>query len=215
MPAVLYRKERELLKFIIQFQQQHGYSPKLKEMADAMGNRSLSTIHSVVKTLVEKGYLQKVDGNARTLKVLQKEKVIEMLGTLPDRKGPSIGLPLMGYIQAGSPLEPYSDPEATFEVASSMISGNKTAYALQVKGQSMIEDGIFEGDYVIIEKTSIANNGDIVVALVDEGLATLKRFYKKEDQVVLMPANRDMDPIYPKQLRIQGVVVGLVRKFSN
>lgn len=215
MPAVLYRKERELLKFIIQFQQQHGYSPKLKEMADAMGNRSLSTIHSVVKTLVEKGYLQKVDGNARTLKVLQKEKVIEMLGTLPDRKGPTIALPLMGYIQAGMPLEPYSDPEASLEIASSMISGGKTAYALQVKGLSMIEDGIHEGDYVIVEKTNVANNGDIVVALVDEGLATLKRFYKDNEKIVLMPANREMDPIYPKQLRIQGVVVGLVRKFIN
>jgi len=213
MTAVLYKKERELLVYIIQFQEQQGYSPTLREMADAMGKRSVSTIHAIIRTLVDKGYMQKVDGNKRTLKVLKKENLDSILGPTTKALGPTIGLPLLGFIAAGRPLEPHTDPEASFSVASSMISGKKPSYVLQVKGSSMIEDGILDGDFVVIEKTEVASNGDIVVALVDDNLATLKRFYKNGDQVVLKPANRDMEPIYPKQLRIQGIVVSLVRRF--
>lgn len=209
MAGVLYRKEREVLEFLAQFQRQYGYSPTLSEIAKATGHRSNSTVHALIRSLVDKGYVQKVDGNTRVLKILD-EKVTEgMLGTAP-----SIDLPLMGYIAAGAPLEPHTDPNATFQISASMISGKRTAYTLQVKGSSMIEDGILDGDYVVIEKTDIANNGDIVVALVDDGLATLKKFYKEGDQVVLKPANSQMDPIYPKSLRIQGVAVGIVRKFK-
>lgn len=95
-----------------------------------------------------------------------------------------------------------------------MLSGKKTSYVLQVKGSSMIEDGILDGDYVVIEKTEVAQNGDIVVALVDDSLATLKRFHKEGDVVMLKPANSQMDPIYPKNLKIQGIVVTLVRRFN-
>lgn len=213
MPAVLYRKERELLNYLIQYQEQHGFSPTLREMADAMNRRSVSTMHAIIRSLVEKGYVQKVDGNTRTLKILKAESLGNILGPVSKAIGPTITLPLMGFIAAGKPLEPYTDPEATFDIASSMISGKKPSYVLQVKGNSMIEDGIFEGDYVVIEKTDVAKNGDIVVALVDENLATLKRFYKEGEQVVLKPANATMDPIYPKSVRIQGICVGLVRKF--
>ncbi len=214
MSAVLYRKERELLSFIIQFQEQNGYSPTLMEMAVATGKKSASTVHALIRTMVDKGYIQKVDGNLRTLKVLKKESLGKLLGPTSKALGPTIALPLMGYIAAGQPLEPYSDPEATFGVASNLLSGTKTSYVLQVKGSSMIEDGILDGDYVVIEKSDLANNGDIVVALVDESLATLKRFYKEGDKVVLKPANSTMEPIYPKAVRVQGVVVGLVRKFN-
>jgi repressor LexA len=213
MPAVLYRKERELLKFIVQFQEQHAYSPTLREIADALGNRSVSTIHAIIRALVDKGYLQKVEGNSRTLKILKRAEIEGILGGSPMIKGPTMSLPLMGFIAAGRPLEPYSDPEATFDIASTMISGKKTAYVLQVKGSSMIEDGILDGDFVVIEKTELANNGDIVVALVDDSMATLKRFYKDGETIILRPANSEMDPIYPKYCRIQGIVVGLVRKF--
>jgi len=213
MPAVLYRKERELLKFIVQFQEQYSYSPTLREIADALGNRSVSTIHAIIRALVDKGYVQKVEGNSRTLKILKRAEIEGILGGSPMIKGPTMSLPLMGYIAAGLPLEPYSDPEATFDIASTMISGKKTAYVLQVKGSSMIEDGILDGDYVVIEKTELASNGDIVVALVDDNMATLKRFYKDGEIIILKPANADMDPIYPKYCRIQGIVVGLVRKF--
>jgi len=214
MTAVLYRRERALLQYIIQFQEGNGYSPTLREMAKAMDRRSPATIHNLIRSLVDKGYIQKVDGNNRTLKILQKDKLGVILGNVARAVGPTISLPLMGYIAAGSPLEPHSDPEATLEIASTMIAGKKTSYALQVKGNSMIEDGILDGDYVVIEKSDIADNGDIVVALVNDNLATLKRFLKEDGRIVLMPANRDMEPIYPTELKIQGKVVGLIRRFS-
>ena len=207
MPGVLYRKEREVLEYLAQFQKQYGYSPTLTEISHATGHKSNSTVHTIIRALVEKGYVQKVDGNTRVLKI---KAALALLGQTP-----SIELPLMGFIAAGHPLEPHTDPNATFQISASMISGKRTAYVLQVKGESMIEDGILDGDYVVIEKSDVANNGDIVVALVDDNLATLKKFYKEGDQVVLKPANSAMEPIYPNSLKIQGIAVGVVRKFKT
>lgn len=208
MPGVLYKKEREILEYLAQFQRQYGYSPTLTEISKATGHKSVSTVHSFIKTLVEKGYVQKVDGNTRVLRIIDESLTLALTGNQP-----SITLPLMGYIAAGKPLEPHTDPNATFQISASMISGKKTAYVLQVKGNSMIEDGILDGDYVIIEKTEEVSNGDIVVALVDNILATLKRFHKENGKVILKPANSDMEPIYPNSLLIQGKAVGMIRKF--
>ncbi len=210
MAGVLYKKEREVLEFLVQFQKQYGYSPTLSEIAKATGHRSNSTVHTIIRSLVEKGYVQKVDGNSRVLKVIDQKISATMSGT-----SSSIELPLMGFIAAGRPLEPHTDPNATFQVSASMLSGEKTAYVLQVKGESMIEDGIFDGDYVVIEKEREVKNGDIVVALVDDNLATLKKFYREDGRVVLRPANSTMQPIYPTRVLIQGKCVGLVRKFNH
>jgi len=209
MPGVLYRKERQVLEFLVQFQSKHGFAPTLREIADATGHRSVSTIHVILRNLIDKGYVQKVDGNARVLKIKDNNIISTFMGVEP-----SIELPLMGYIAAGKPLEPHIDPNATFQVSASMVSGTKTSYVLQVKGESMIEDGILDGDFVIIEKVSKANNGEIVVALVDDNLATLKRFYMEGGRIILRPANSAMEPIYPKTLKIQGKVVGLIRRFQ-
>lgn len=208
MPGVLYAKERSVLEFLVQFQAKHGYAPTLREIATATGHKSVSTIYVLIRSLVDKGYVQKVDGNSRVLKVMDEHIVSKFMGT-----DPSIELPLMGYIAAGQPLEPHTDPNATFQVSASMLSGKTTSYALQVKGESMIDDGILDGDFVIIEKVQVAKNGEIVVALVDDNLATLKRFHKEGDTVSLRPANAQMEPIYPKSLKIQGRVVGLVRRY--
>jgi len=208
MPGVLYRKEREVLEFLAQFQRQYGYSPTLAEIAKATGHKSNSTVHTLLRSLVDKGYVQKVDGNTRVLKIVDEKVTFSMLGSHA-----ALELPLLGYIAAGQPLEPYSDPNASFFVSGSLLSGKKTAYVLQVKGNSMIEDGILDGDFVVIEKNDEAVNGDIVVAIVDDNLATLKKFFKEEGRVVLKPANSEMSPIYPNSLTIQGKVVGLVRKF--
>jgi len=207
MAGVLYKKEREILEFLAQFQNQYGYSPTLFEIAQGTGHKSNSTVHSLIGSLVEKGYIQKVEGNTRVLKVKDENIVNRIAGTQL-----SLPLPLMGYIAAGKPLEPYTDPNATFHVSTSMISGKKTAFVLQVKGNSMIEDGILDGDYVVIEKTEEATNGDIVVAIVDNNLATLKRFYRENAKISLKPANSQMDPIYPSSLTIQGKAVGIIRK---
>jgi repressor LexA len=209
MPGVLYRKEREVLEFLVQFQNQYGYSPTLQEISKATNHRSNATVHAIIAKLVEKGYVQKVDGNSRVLKVIDPKISLALAGGTQ----PSIQLPLMGFIAAGRPLEPHPDPEATFPISASMISGKKTAYVLQVKGTSLIEDGILDGDYVVIEKEHEIVNGDIVVAIVDDNLATLKKFYREDGKVVLKPANSAMQPIYPTSLTIQGKVVGLVRKF--
>lgn len=208
MPGVLYKKEREILEFVAQFQKQYGYSPKLSEIAQATGHSSNSTVHAIIRALVEKGYIQKVEGNTRVLKILDQKIVNASIGLQP-----SLDLPLMGFIAAGKPLEPYTDPNASFQVSASMISGKKTAYVLQVKGNSMVEDGILDGDYVVIERVQEALNGDIVVAIVDEHHATLKRFYKENGKIVLKPSNSEMEPIYPNNLSIQGKVVGVIRKF--
>jgi repressor LexA len=205
--GVLYRKEREVLEFLAQYQKQYGYSPTLREIATATNHKSVSTIHTIIRNLVDKGYIKKVDGNARVLEIKDPNFAEAIMG-----KTLSIELPLMGYIAAGQPLEPHTDPNATFQVSASMISGLKTAYVLQVKGESMIEDGILDGDYVVIEKVNDAKNGEIVVALVDDNLATLKRFHREDGRVILKPANSTMEPIYPKSLKIQGKAVGLVRK---
>lgn len=208
MAGVLYKSEREILEFIAQFQRQYGYSPTLVEIGEATGRKSPSTVHAVIRSLVTKGYIQKVDGNTRVLKIIDEKVTLSMMGSTA-----SITLPLMGYIAAGKPLDPHSDVNATFQVSASMLTGKKTAYVLQVKGNSMIDDGILDGDYVVIEKTDIVANGDIVVALVDNNLATLKRFHKENEKIVLRPANSQMEPIYPTSLIIQGKAVGLVRRF--
>lgn len=208
MAGVLYRKEREVLEFLAQFQRQYGYSPTLSEIAQGTGHRSNSTVHTLIKSLVEKGYVQKVDGNTRVLKIVDDKVTLSLMGSKP-----ALELPLLGFIAAGSPLEPHTDPNASFYVSASLLSGKNTAYVLQVKGKSMIEDGILDGDFVVIEKINEATNGDIVVAIVDDNLATLKKFYKENGKVVLKPANSEMSPIYPNNLTIQGKVVGLVRKF--
>lgn len=208
MAAVLYKKERKILEYLAQFQSKFGYAPTLREIADATGHRSVSTIHVIIRGLVDKGYLKKVDGNNRVLEIQDENIRSTFMGIAP-----SVELPLMGYIAAGQPLEPHVDPNATFQVSASMLSGTKTAYVLQVKGESMIDDGIFDGDFVLIEKVNQAINGEIVVALVDGNLATLKRFYNEGGRIVLKPANTKMEPLYPKTLTIQGRVVGLVRKY--
>lgn len=210
MPGVLYKKEREILEFLAQFQRQYGYSPTLSEISKATGHKSNSTVHTLIKSLVEKGYVQKVEGNTRVLKIVDEKMASTLTGMTP-----SIELPLMGFIAAGRPLEPHTDPNATFQISASMITGGKTAYVLQVKGDSMIEDGILDGDFVVIEKAEVANNGDIVVALVDDNLATLKRFYKEGERVMLKPANSAMEPIFPRSIRIQGIARGIVRRFNH
>lgn len=208
MSGVLYKREREALEFLIQFQNRYGYSPTLTEIANGTGHRAVSTVHQIIKTLVEKGYVQKVDGNNRVLKVIDPGISYKMSSV-----GPTVELPLMGFIAAGKPLEPHSDPYATFAVASNLLSSKYAAYVLQVKGDSLIEDGILDGDFVVIEKEREIKQGDIVVAIVDDNLATLKKYFKENDRVVLRPANSEMRPIYPTQLTIQGKCVAVVRKF--
>lgn len=211
MAPVLYDKERKILEFLAQFQQKFGYSPTLREVAQSIGVKSPATIHEHIEMLIEKGFLARDEGVRRGIKIIDPAFT---RGLKPSSEH-VLDLPLMGFIAAGAPLEPHTDPHASFKVAASMVTDKKPSYVLQVKGNSMIDDGIFEGDYVVIEHAQDANNGDIVIALIDGGLATLKRFYKENDQIVLKPSNTNMSPIYPKNVQVQGKVVGLIRKFAT
>lgn len=126
-----------------------------------------------------------------------------------------IELPILGYIAAGSPIVPMTDPNATLRVASSMLSGKKRSFVLQVRGDSMIEEGILDGDFVVIEERDQARDGEIVVALLDNGLATLKKFFREASRIRLEPANSMMKPIFARNVVVQGAVVGLVRRFGQ
>ncbi|MFZ5844931.1 MAG: transcriptional repressor LexA [Patescibacteria group bacterium] len=206
MPAVLYPKERQLLDFITQFIQRYGYAPTLKEIGEALGMSSPATAHEHIDRLRQKGFIKKLDGTARGLEVVTEQF----------RSGPAeapVELPVLGYIAAGAPLEPYTDPNFYVSVAPGMMPPNKPGYVLQVKGYSMIEDGILDGDYVVVQYQQDAQNGDIVVALLPNGLATLKRIYFEKDRIKLMPSNSQMAPIFTTHVKIQGRVVGLIRKY--
>ena len=205
MPITLYRRQKQILDFIKQYIDKYGYSPTLGEIAEAIGVSSLATIHEHLQALVTKGVIKKFEGAVRGIEILD-QKLSSVL------KG--IELPILGFIAAGQPIMTYTDPDATIKVAPSMVSGKKRSYVLQVKGDSMIEDGILDGDHVIIEEQNIASDGDIVVALLENGLATLKRFFKEPTRIRLEPANSSMSPIYATDVKIQGKCVGVIRRFN-
>lgn len=197
----LTKRQRQILDFIKQFIDEKGYSPSLEEIGAAFGLTSPATIHKHVQNLIEKGLLKRGWNRSRSIEVLE------------GKQEPARELPLMGYIAAGSPLEAVPDP--TTIALPWTEAGARNLYVLQVKGQSMIEDHIQDGDYVIIEERETAENGNTVVALLGGGEATLKRFYRENGHVRLQPANPEMQPIVVRdgEFRIQGIVVGILRKY--
>jgi repressor LexA len=206
MAVTLYKRQRQIVDFLAQYIQKNGYSPTLKEIAGSINVSSLATVHEHLQTLERKKVIKKHEGAVRGIELIDRTFM---------RMSESIDLPWLGYIAAGSPIEPHPDQDASFKVSPEMISGKKRAYVLQVRGQSMIEDHIDDGDYVVVEEVPEPDvkDGDIVVALLDTGLATLKRFYREMTRIRLEPANSTMSPIYATNVQIQGRVVGLIRKF--
>lgn len=204
MPVTIYKKQKKIMDYLHQYIEKYGYSPTLGEIAEAMGVSSLATVHEHLQTLERKGLIKKFEGAIRGIELLD-QKVSDVLR--------GVELPILGFIAAGAPIMPYTDPDAMIKVAPSMLSGKKRSFVLQVKGDSMIEDGILDGDFVIIEEQNLASDGDIVVALLENGLATLKRFFREPDRIRLEPANATMDPIYAVDVQIQGKCVGVIRRF--
>lgn len=208
MPPVLYPRERQVLEFISQFSQRYGYAPTLKEIGNSLGMSSVATVHEHLEHLRDKGYLKKIDGVARGL------ELIEGIYRGPNKQG-AVELPVLGFIAAGAPLEPYTDPNSYLTVAPWMVASDRPAYVLKVKGDSMIDEGILDGDYVVIQHQNDAKNGDIVVALLPNGLATLKRIYFEKERIRLSPANSTMAPIFTTHVKIQGKCVGVIRKYIS
>ncbi len=205
MPVTLYRRQKQIFRFIKDYIEKYNYSPTLGEIADAMGVSSLATVHEHIQTLAKKGVIRKFDGAVRGIEILD-HNIATPLKT--------IELPIMGFIAAGQPIMTYTDPDASLAVSTGLVSGRRKSFVLQVKGDSMIEDGILDGDFVIIEEQNFAYDGDIVVALLDNGLATLKRYFKEPNRIRLEPANSAMEPIYATDVQIQGKCVGVIRRFN-
>jgi len=195
----LTKKQKQILDFITQFIQSYEYAPSYREIADHFGLSSTATVHEHIKSLEDKGLISSSHNAARSLEVINY------------RFGKSIELPLAGLITAGEPIEAIETHE-TIAVPQNMIR-DENSFVLKVKGESMIEDGILDGDYVIVERNFYPRNGDVVVALLDNTYATLKKYYREKDRIRLQPANHTMKPIYSKNPAIQGVVKGIMRTF--
>ena len=208
-PVTLYKKQKQILDFISQYIQTNGCSPTLQEIADAMNLSSLATVHEHLQALEKKGIIKKYDGAVRGIEIIDNSINANLT---------AVELPLIGYIAAGEPIEAIENDLATVMVSPDMVSKSKRCFVLQVKGSSMIDEGIMDGDYVVLKQQETAENGQIVVALIDKDFATLKKFYKEEDgKIRLQPANNNMDPIIvdADQVKIQGVVTGIVRRYKN
>ncbi|MBV8552448.1 MAG: transcriptional repressor LexA [Acidobacteriaceae bacterium] len=206
----LTRRQKELMDFLSGFIEKHGYSPSYEEIASGLGLASLATVHKHVQALETKQYLRRNYNHSRSLEIgdryLNEEKARHQPAEHDE-------IPLLGRIAAGVPVEAIQNPEA---LHFSDFVGNEGTFALEVRGDSMIEDHICSGDYVLVEKTDSVRNGEIVVALVGGTEATLKRYYLESDgRVRLQPANSAMAPIYidPANLAIQGRVLAVMRKY--
>lgn len=206
MSSPLTKKQSEVLGFIKQFVSAEGYAPSYREIAEYFELSSPATAFQHVQALIEKGFLESgASGLARSIEVVEPEVEIS------DRVAI---LPFAGLITAGEPIEAIETNE-TIAVPADFVVDKMSSYVLRVKGDSMIEDGILNGDYVVVERNNYPRNGDVVVALLDNTHATLKRFYKEEKRIRLQPANKTMSPIYVRDVIIQGVVRAVIRRFQT
>lgn len=204
MSSQLTKRQKQILDFITGFIQSNGYSPSFAEIGKNFGLSSPATVHQHIKALVDKGYLKNDFNAKRGLQVVPQAHDLSQ----------AFALPLVGLITAGEPIEAVEQNE-TIAVPSDLVIHQDDTYVLKVKGDSMVEDGILSGDYVVVERNHYPNNGDIVVALLDNAYATLKRFYREAKRIRLQPANGKYKPIYVKDVLIQGVVRGVVRNYSQ
>jgi len=205
-------RQLQLLKAIAGFQASRCYSPTIGELASELGI-SRSTAFEHIAELRKKGLLPTCPGRTRSLKLTSKSQ--ELLNHLTDNRlnaqsSQPTGIPLVGRVAAGSPIEAIEDKD--YLSLSSYFGNRDEIFALEVAGDSMVDEDIRNGDYVICRRTPTANNGQLVIAIVDEKEATLKKFYKEKTRARLQPANEDYQPIYSEACRIEAVVVGLVRK---
>ena len=202
---MLTKRKKELLNFIINHVKQHDYAPSFEEIATEFGLSSVATVHEHVEALKEQGYLaQTRSGASRSL--IPTSKAVGMTRALI--------LPLLGLIAAGEPIEAVDAGQESVAVPADFVVDGANSYVLKVKGESMIDEGIFDGDFVVVERNPSPRNGDVVVALLDNAFATLKKFYRERDRIRLQPANTSMQPIFCHDPIIQGVVRAVIRKFS-
>lgn len=205
MKQTLTKKQKHILDYIRDFSEEHGYPPSFREIMTGLDYNSVATVAQHVDNLVAKGYLMKRDNEARSIQLAEVDVDVENTQELP----------VLGLIAAGEPITVLDDPNETLDVPPFMIRSD-TSYVLQVRGQSMIEDGILDQDYIIVREQQVPQNGDTVVAMVGGESATLKKFYRENGKIRLQPANSSMEPIIldsEDELEIQGVVTGVLRSY--
>lgn len=198
-------KQRKILEFVTEYMNENGYPPSIREICQGVGLSSTSTVHAHLETLKKNGLLEKADAKSRGIRV-KNSNVSEVVG-----ENDIVNVPVIGKVAAGTPILATENLERTFPVPADFIGSPENSFMLKVKGESMIEAGIFDGDYIIVKQQSVANNGEIVVALINDE-ATVKTFYKEKDHIRLQPENSTMEPIIVKEAIILGKVAGLIRK---
>lgn len=198
----LTKRQREILDYLQEFIQQHGYAPSLEEIGRRFGLSSLATVHKHLTNLEEKGFIRRLWNRSRS---------VELLSARTGQR--AVELPMLGYVAAGVPIEAIAGTE-TIAVPEDFV-GRLDTYVLRVKGDSMIDEQIRDGDFVIVEDRKTADNGEMVIALVGGLDVTLKKFYRENGRVRLQPANPAMQPMImdPSMVQLQGVVVGVMRKY--
>jgi len=203
MNQSLTRRQQEIYDYLRENADQFNHAPTLTELCDALGLSSRGSMHKQVQALIDAGLVEPMNNQRRGIRLIEHEQE-----AANDNE-----IPMMGYIAAGRPIEAMENPENMFVPPD--LRSDKPCYVLQVKGDSMIDEGILDGDWVVIEQRDTARNGEIVVALVDNSDATLKRIEQKPGEVVLHPANESMSPMHfhPDQVKIQGVLVGQMRSY--
>jgi repressor LexA len=199
-------KQVKILQYIKDELTLRGYPPSIREICKAVGLSSTSSVHAHLNTLEDKGYIKKGTNKRRALELID---IDDICSDMPKKE--IINLPIIGTVTAGSPILAVENIDDTLPISIDFV-GNKESYVLKVKGESMIEAGILDGDYVIVNSQHTAKNGDIVVALIGDE-ATVKTFYKEKDHIRLQPQNSSMDPILIKEPYILGVVKAIVRKY--
>jgi repressor LexA len=209
MAMAITKRQREVYDFIHDFVQQHGYSPSFEEIGSGLGLSSLATVHKHVSNLEKKGLLKREYNRSRSIDVLPARGLFRRQPKTPP---PDLSLPLLGRIAAGQPIEAVQQGES---ISLGDITRSKDVFVLQVKGESMRDEHIVDGDYVLVEKTNNARDGEIVVALVEGTDATLKRLYREGAKIRLQPSNSAMAPIVvaAKSVQVQGRVIGVLRKY--
>ncbi len=223
MRTPLSRKQKLTLEAIRGHLDQHGYTPSYREVATRLGLSSPATVHEHVRALETKGYLRVQKDGGRAI-VLLDESTVETPPVVVKHEAPKVPdftqsdlaltLTLSGLITAGEPIEAIETNE-TVVVPANFVHDPANTFVLRVKGQSMRDEGILDGDFVIVERNPSPKDGDVVVALLDNAYATLKHFFREKDRIRLQPANPSMSPIYSFNPTIQGVVKGVIRKFQT
>lgn len=199
----LSKRQEDILNFIKEEVRVKGYPPSVREIGEAVGLASSSTVHGHLSRLEEKGYIRRDPTKPRAIEILDHDEAVN--------KQPVVHVPLVGKVTAGLPITAIENIEEFFPLPD-VYGASEDLFMLEVMGDSMIEAGILDGDYVIVKKSQTANNGEIVVAMTEENEATVKRFFKEKDYIRLQPENSSMEPIIVNKVTILGKVVGLYRQ---